>query len=283
MTLITPQPPHLPPRRPPGGAPPHGYSLPLSPSGRSAMLTPPPWHFSGDILMVDYRVDPAAAQRFLPPGLSLGPDPGAAAAVFASWQWCSDSGAELADPARSQFGEFLLLIACAHATTPVARCPYAWVDQSLPLVRGWVQGMPKQYGAVHQTREHRVGRAGPRRAAHGRFTGTLSVHGRRTAEVSVTLTRRSTRPPLLHTLPLVHSLVTPAWARTDPGPAPLAASEVRDVEFADIWTGTALMEFPDPADDDLASLAPVEVGAGHVFSYAETLTGGRILPAGPAG
>ncbi|MFK8849617.1 acetoacetate decarboxylase family protein [Streptomyces sp. Ac-502] len=88
----------------PGDAGPVGYSLPLSPTGASSMLTPPPWHFSGEVVMVEYRVDPDAARRFLPPGLTPGADPGAAAAVFATWQWCSADGAELADPGRCQFG-----------------------------------------------------------------------------------------------------------------------------------------------------------------------------------
>ncbi|MFQ6146243.1 aminotransferase class I/II-fold pyridoxal phosphate-dependent enzyme [Streptomyces seoulensis] len=69
-----------------------GYSLPLSPSGTSARLTPPPWHFSGEVVMVDYHVDRAAAARFLPPELDPGADPGQAAAVFTHWQWCSEAG-----------------------------------------------------------------------------------------------------------------------------------------------------------------------------------------------
>ncbi|MEU9455674.1 enduracididine biosynthesis enzyme MppR [Streptomyces sp. NPDC048277] len=260
------------------GAGPHGYSLPLSPSGRSAMLTPPPWHFSGDVIMVDYRVDPAAAAGFLPPGLTLGADPGAAAAVFAAWQWCSDSGEQLSDPSRSQFSEFLILLGCAYDGAAMARCPYAWVDQAVPLVRGWVQGMPKQYGAVHQTRHGLAGRAGSRRAEGGLFAGNLSVHGQRVVEATVTLTGPAQEPPALHTVPLVHSLVTPAWTTPIERPAPLAASEVTDVEFDNIWSGKAELEFLDALDEDFTGLRPVEVGAGHVFSYAETLKGGRLLP-----
>jgi len=165
---------------------PVGYSLPLSPSGRSAMLTPPPWHFSGEVVMVDYRVDPDAAARFLPPELDLGPDPGAAAAVFAQWQWCSASGEELTEPQRCQFGEFLILIACEYRGRPMARCPYAWVDRPVPMVRGWVQGMPKQLGDIHQTRPMRVGAAGPRSGARGRFDGVAAADGRRVASASVT-------------------------------------------------------------------------------------------------
>ncbi|WP_219534255.1 enduracididine biosynthesis enzyme MppR [Nonomuraea guangzhouensis] len=256
---------------------PHGYTLPLSPSGNSAMVTPPPWHFSGDVIMADYRVDPEAAARFLPPELTLGPDPGAAAAIFAEWQWCSDDGAELADPGRCRFAEFLILIACEYRGRPLARCPYAWVDEPVPLVRGWIQGMPKQFGQVHQIRPAQVGRAGPRLAPGGRFDAALSAGGRRLAEASVTIEGRAAEPPYLHTLPLVHTRLFPAWLPSEEPVTRLVASEVSDVEFSEVWTGRAEVRFPDVPDADLAGLAPVEVGRGYVFSYAETLHHGQAL------
>ncbi|MEU7152555.1 enduracididine biosynthesis enzyme MppR [Streptomyces sp. NPDC045456] len=263
----------------PGGAGPVGYSLPLSPTGTSSMLTPPPWHFSGEVVMVEYRVDPDAARRFLPPGLTPGADPGAAAAVFATWQWCSADGAELADPGRCQFGEFLILLSCEFEGRPMARCPYAWVDQAVPMMRGWVQGMPKQFGTIHQSRPVTVGRAGSRLEPGGRFDGALSVHGRRAVEASVTLERSGDRAPALHDVPLAHTLTFPEWVPSADGPrARLVASEVSDVEFSRIWSGSGNLSFLDGGlGDDFASLVPLEVGDGHVFAYGETLRGGRLL------
>jgi enduracididine biosynthesis enzyme MppR len=256
---------------------PQGYSLPLSPSGGASMITAPPWHFAGDVIAVDYRVDPAAAAGFLPPELTLGPDPGAALAVFAEWQWCSDSGDELTEPAQCQFAEFLILLGAEFGGRRVARCPYAWVDEPVPLVRGWIQGMPKQFGSIHQTRVKQVGRAGPRQAPLARFDATMSVRGRRVAEASVMLAGRAEEPPVLHAVPLVHSRMFPGWV---PGEEPLTglvASEVTGVEFGEVWRGTAELRLFDVLDADFAGLAPVEVGDGYVFSYAETLVGGRRL------
>jgi enduracididine biosynthesis enzyme MppR len=254
---------------------PHGYSLPLSPSGNSAMITPPPWHFSGEVIMVDYRVDPEAAARFLPEGLTLGPDPGAAAAAFAQWQWCSDSGDELTDPVRCQFSEFLILLSCEHEGRALARCPYAWVDGAVPMIRGWVQGMPKQFGAVHQTRNMRVGRAGAQHT--GRLDGALSVYGKRVAELNVRLTGAVVEPPLLHTVPLVHTRMFPSWVPSAPIEPQLVTSHVTDVEFSEVLAGDAELRIFGGADADLASLAPIEIGSGYAFSYAETLCHGNLL------
>ncbi|AWL33917.1 enduracididine biosynthesis enzyme MppR [Streptomyces albidoflavus] len=260
-----------------GTAGPRGYSLPLSPSGEASMLTPPPWHFTGEVVMVDYRVDPGAAAAFLPPGLSPGPDIGAAAAVFADWQWCSDSGEELTDPARNRFSEFLILLACEFEGRAMARCPFAWVDQPVPMMRGWVQGMPKQFGDVHMSRAATLGRSAPRLGKGGLFAGSLSVYGRRAVEATVSLEEVSDTPPALHDVPLAHTLTFPDWAATGAMPSVLVASEVSGVEFSPVWSGAARLGFHEVLGEDFASLAPVDVGRGHVFSYAETLRGGAVL------
>jgi hypothetical protein len=137
--------------------------------------------------------------------------------------------------------------------------------------------MPKQFGEIAQIRPVPVGRAGPRLAERERFDGTLSVRGRRVAEATVTLSGRAAGPPVLHTVPLVHTRTFPEWIREAPEPRQLVCSEVTGVEFSEVWTGAATLRLFDGADADFPRLAPLEVGAGHVFSYAETLCGGRLL------
>src|SRR5947207_9328294 len=63
-----------------------GYTLPLSPTGGSSLVPAPPWHFSGDVLVIEYRADPAAIRAFLPPGLEARELDGLAAAIFGGWQ-----------------------------------------------------------------------------------------------------------------------------------------------------------------------------------------------------
>ena len=66
-----------------------GYSIPRTTTGDASLVPPPPWHYVGDFLVVDYWADPAACTALLPPGLEPHPDPGRCAAVFADWQSCS--------------------------------------------------------------------------------------------------------------------------------------------------------------------------------------------------
>jgi hypothetical protein len=48
-----------------------GFSVPLSPEGRASLTCTPPWHYAGDLLVVDFAADPAAVQAVLPPRLEL--------------------------------------------------------------------------------------------------------------------------------------------------------------------------------------------------------------------
>lgn len=258
---------------------PTGYTLPLSPSGNASLVAPPPWHFSGEFIWVDYRVDPDLAAAFLPPELTLGPDPGAAVAAFSRWQWRTDHDDDRVDPGSRQFSEFMVLLAVTHRNRPMARCTHAWVDHAVPLARGWVQGMPKQFGSVRMSTTALAGRAGPRLAPGATYRATLAVDDRRVAEVGVTL-EAPAEPPVLNTVPLVHTRIFPSWSPTGVAVHELVRSEVRDTEYSAVWGGTAELVFPADAlaaNPDLALLTPVGVGRGYVFGYGETLVRGAAL------
>ncbi len=239
------------------------------------MIPAPPWHFSGQALWITYRVDQAAAAAFLPSRLRPGPDSGAAAIGFYDWQWCSDSGTELCDPVLAQFKECLIVLDCVLDGQPVARVPYAWVDSAVPLVRGFVQGMPKMFGSVWLTRSFPVGRAGAQLRRGARLGGTVAANDRRIAAATVTISDSLESPPPLSDRPLAHTRHFPAWHPGEKAMEELVLATTRDVEFSAIWRGEATLEFHGSADADLAALAPVEIGDGYVFSYAETLEPGR--------
>ena len=40
-----------------------GWTLPQSPTGKSSLLPPPPWHYSGEIISADFTADPARVRK----------------------------------------------------------------------------------------------------------------------------------------------------------------------------------------------------------------------------
>ena len=161
-----------------------GFSVPLSPEGRASLTPAPPWHYAGELLVVDFAADPAAVKAVLPPHLEPDPyDPGGCVAFFVAWQFASESGEEYLDPARSQYNEFILLVNALYrrpgavgeaaggarqgAGEAVSAC-YIYVDKDTSMARGWIQGWPKKYGEVHTTAVFPSGVEGGSPAGAGR-------------------------------------------------------------------------------------------------------------------
>ncbi len=258
---------------------PQGFMLPKSPDGRASIVPAPPWHYSGDVLTVEYRTDPANVAALLPEDVSLAEeDPGAIALIWADWQSCSDSGAELLDPVRSQYKECFVVVRCTYAGETYSRCVYIWVDKDFALARGWYQGYPKKLGAIWMTRPVTVGRAGPRLAPGGVLGATLAANDRRLADVSLTLTGESETGGFVNALPMLHSRWMP---HIDPSRAAsldeLVTMRSQDVELGPAWTGTASVRLYDAPAEEMARLDPVEPIAGYWRQVGATFTGGARL------
>jgi hypothetical protein len=88
----------------------HGFSVPLTPQGKSALASPPPWHYSSDCLAIEFWSNPAAIAALLPPGVT--PDE------------------------KSQgraFREAFALVEAVFERTPINYCPYIFVRNTQEL------------------------------------------------------------------------------------------------------------------------------------------------------
>jgi hypothetical protein len=239
----------------------------------------PPWHYSGDVLTLEYRTDPAKVAALLPPGVDLAPeDPGAVALIWADWQSCSDTGDELLDPVRSQYKECFVVVRCSRAGETYSRCVFIWVDKDFALARGWYQGYPKKLGTMWMTRPVTVGRAGPRLAAGGVIAASLAANDRRLAEGRLTITGESDVGGYVNALPMLHSRWMPA---IDPAAPPsldeLVTMSSRDVELGPVFTGHADVRLFDAPGEELAALEPAEPIAGYWRQVGATFAGGERL------
>lgn len=254
-----------------------GYTAPLSPDGRAGIVPPPPWHYSGDFLIVEYHADPEAVTALLPPELEPADDPGAVAAIFADWQSCSDDLHELVDPIQSQYREFFIVIGGKFRGEPVSRCVYIWVDKDFAMYRGWIQGFPKKLGSIHMTRLFPVGKATPRLEPGARFGATCTANDRQIARAVVTLTGISETGPTVNDPPMHNTRHFPAYSGTRPDVFELVRAGGYDREVTEIWEGDAELRLYDDTIEDLQAIAPISIGKGFRFSFAYSVDGGEVV------
>ena len=256
---------------------PRGYTAPLSPDGRAGIVPPPPWHYSCDFLIVEYRADPDAVIALLPPELGPAADPGAVAAIFADWQSCSDDLHELEDPIQSQYKEFFLCVGCTYQGKPASRCVYIWVDKDFALARGWHQGFPKKLGSIHMTRTYPVGKATPQLRPGARFGATCTANDRQVARAVVTLRQISETGPTVNDPPMHNTRLFPAYNGLRPDVFELVKAGGYDRAATEIWEGDAeLTLYPDTIED-LQAIAPREIIQGYRFSFGYSVNGGEVL------
>jgi hypothetical protein len=261
-----------------------GYSVPLSPKGRASLVAPPPWHYVGSVLVVDYWAEAEACAAHLPPGLS--PSPAAAGRCrlhVCEWQSATDGGEELLDPVRAQYREAFVLVEAGYEGEAVQFCPYIYVDQDISLLRGIIQGLPKKLASIWLTRSYGVDSpAAPALGRGGAFAGTLTVKDRRIAEAVVRLEEEapSPAPGLTGGLPILGLRHFPEIApdRHDrPAVHELVRFGATDLRRSAVWKGSAGLELFASPTEEIADLRPVRIEAGYRYDLAFTVPGATTL------
>ncbi|WP_084579579.1 acetoacetate decarboxylase family protein [Sphingomonas azotifigens] len=258
-----------------------GFTVPLTPTGQSSLVSTPPWYYSSDCMAVEYWADPAALAEFLPDGVELDAESnGRAMFSFLDWQFTA-SNDELTDPARYQYREAFLLIEARFEGMPINYCPFIFVDNDSAIARGWAQGFPKRLASVFQTRSFAApGPAAAPLAPGSRFGASISAHGERLGTARVQLEEPVADPTTVFNRPTVMRRYFPQLAGAPDAKAPvneLVLSVTDDAAIVNLWTGSAELSIPEVAGEEMHRLAPLRIGRGFRFGMAYTVTDLKIL------
>ena len=260
-----------------------GYFHPKTATGRSSLIPAPPWHYSGDLLTIEYRTDPDRVRELLPEPLQLADeDPGAVALIWADWQSCSASREELLDPLRAQYKEAFAVVRCSYRGRTYSRCVYIWVDKDFAIARGLHQGYPKKLGSIHMTRAHPYGPA-PRLEPGARFGATLAAADRRLAQAVVTLREPAERNGFVNAHPMAHHRWLPAIDGTGLALDELVESGAASFEGGPVWRGEADLDLFEAPTEELALLEVREPIAAYIRQVGVVWDGGRLLESGTSG
>ncbi|WP_030437246.1 acetoacetate decarboxylase family protein [Actinoplanes subtropicus] len=256
-----------------------GFFYPRTASGGSSLIPAPPWHYSGDLLTVEYRTDPARVAELLPAPLRLAPnDPGAVALIWADWQSCSSSREELLDPVRSQYKEAFVVVRCSFEGQTYSRCVYIWVDKDFAVARGLHQGYPKKLGSMWQTRPHPFAQAAPQIGPGGVFGATLAAGDRRLAEAVLTLRSESATNGFVNGHPMAHHRFFPGIEKGSPDAyVELIRSGAAAFEGGQAWSGDVELRLFDSPTEELARLEIHEIIGGYYRQVGVVWDGGQTL------
>ncbi|HVP69245.1 MAG TPA: acetoacetate decarboxylase family protein [Anaeromyxobacteraceae bacterium] len=255
---------------------PSGFTPPFTPRGLASLVSPPPWHYCGWLLNVEFECDPASASAFVP--REVGTACGRGAIHFADWQATTD-GSELLDPILSQYKETIVLLELARPDGTAANfCPLIYVDQDISMVRGLLQGWPKKFGSTWLTRslplDHPA--AAPIRAGT-RFGASLTVKDRRLAEARLELTGRPGEAIGFAARPSWGTVGWPDLTRPGEPPAPRYLRPSVSTRVGGAWhEATADLTFHATPREELADLGLGRVTRASAGWLGITIAGASL-------
>jgi acetoacetate decarboxylase len=233
------------------------------------------------VLAVEFWNDPDMSVQILPTGVGLDEQcRGHAVAVFKDYQFTAQNDEHL-DPARYQCRGFSVLLDAMWNGTPIAWCPYCYVDNDAALMRGWILGYPRKLGTVHQTRTFAAASMASAPLGHGgKFSACMSAHGRLLVQGSVTLREKAERLVGLLDRRIVGRRYFPRLS-TGMHDKPAVDELVRCVsdrlQITNIWIGDGDLNFPEAYGEELEMLGPLKVGRGYRFSFSYSVTDVEVL------
>ena len=148
-------------------------------------------------------------------------------------------------------------------------------------MRGWIQGYPRKFGTVYQTRTFAAASvASAPLVQDGRFSACMSAHGRSLVQARVTLREKAEHLVGLLDRRIVGRRYFPrlsAGMHDKPAVDELVRCVSNHLLITNIWIGEGELDFPEAYGEELEVLGPLKVGRGCRFTFSYSVTDIEIL------
>jgi acetoacetate decarboxylase len=255
-----------------------GYGSPQTARGMASPFGPPPWHMSGRVFTIWYRLqDPDEARQHIAPPLQVPPDP-LCRARFYDIAFDAGMGDDLGTriPEQAQFHEAVVAMPVSYQNTNGDYSIHSYADNFAYIAGAReIFGWPVKMGKIVMSKEWQPGSLEPGVT----ITGVLERFGHCLMSASVTLVRPLSAEKRPAGLPNWFTYkVIPSPERPEPEVRELILAGPSRVEPGPIWEASALLEMGQGANDELHSLRPREIVSAEYWSHVDLTVGfGRIL------
>lgn len=255
-----------------------GYGSPQTQRGLASPYGPPPWHMSGRVFTIWYRLaDPDEARNHIAPPLLVSDDP-VCRARFYDIIHDAGKGDEWAalNPEQTQFHEAVVAIEVSYGDIRGDYSIHSYSDD--PTYTAWAReviGWPVKAGKIHMSRPWQ-----PHNLQPGvTITGALERFGQRLMSASVTLTEPLPQERRPQGLPHWFTYkVIPSAEKPEAEIRQLILAGPSRVDAGPIWQATATLELGEGLNDELHFLRPREIVAAEYWPQVDLTVGfGRIL------
>lgn len=252
------------------------YSLPITRSGKSSIVPPPPWHYGVTYIGAHVKFDKSTAEKVLPDFLSTDGEGWIYIAEFISpsehtWDLMYQ------DPDLTQYMEGAIGLKVNYKGNNYLYFPFMWVDKDWALVRGWLDGYPKKIAKISMTKLHPLLPKYNKPEKGLRLGGYVVRGGNFLLRLQVELEGKTDSVPTKNFGPFLNIRFFPS--RGD-GEINLfeVVSRVRDESVSgDVWVGKANVELGGYVNDEVNTLKLKEIIGGYYYTLYFKVTTTKLL------
>lgn len=253
-----------------------GYSLPLSPSGQSSLVSSPPWYFGGDVLEIAFLANKEILQQFIPSPLKLCED-GIAAVSIVDMTSISEKEFAYDRPELTQYRECLLKILCEFEGRRGWFVPTTWVNTDFSLLRGFIQGFGKQLGQIHITKFHKMNTLIGERVIGSKIKGICEVFNSIHISLGLSISKETTDDYFKGISMFVMRHYPDIENSSQTIVQELSELQVKDYRKSEILVGEGEINIMSLNRSEWANIQPLKVISARCFSEGFKLIGGKIL------
>lgn len=252
------------------------FSLPLTRSGKSSIVPPPPWHYGVTYIGAHIKFEKDSAEKLLPEFFKTDGDAWVYVAEFIS---PSDSTWDFMykDPDLTQYMEGAIGFKVDYKGKNYLYYAFMWVDKDWALIRGWLDGFPKKLAKISMTKLHPLLPKYNKPEKGLRLGGYVIRGGGVLFRLTVDLEEKTDSVPTSNFGPLINIRHFPSRGEGETELFEII-SRVRDVSnLGEVWKGKAEIELGGYVNDEVDVLKVEEVKAGYFFTQYFKVTTTRLL------